>query len=247
MANKRMFNIKIVDSDAFLDMPLSTQCLYFHLNMRADDDGFVGNPKRVQRIIGATDDDLKLLITKRFVLAFEKGVIVIKHWRLHNTIQSDRYTPTTYIDEKEMLKVKENKAYSLESGRDVIPQDDIPELPENPLEEESGKGKKKSQKSESSIQIFERLLPEYMFHDSIESKMREWLKYKTERKESYKEQGLKSLMTQVAKKVEEYGESAICNLIDECMANNWKGIIWDRLKQKLPGGIKNRVSEVDNW
>ena len=247
MANKRMFNIKIVDSDAFLDMPLSTQCLYFHLNMRADDDGFVGNPKRVQRIIGATDDDLKLLMLKRFILAFDKGVIVIKHWRLHNTIQSDRYTPTTYIDEKGMLKIKENKAYSLESGRDVVPQeeDDIPELPDGQPEE--GTGKKKNQKNESSIQIFDRLLPEYAFHDCIESKMREWLKYKMERKESYKEQGLKSLMTQVAKKTAEHGESAICNLIDECMANNWKGIIWDRLKQKPQSGIKNRVSEVDNW
>ena len=86
MANKRMFNIKIVDSDAFLDMPLSTQCLYFHLNMRADDDGFVGNPKRIQRLIGASDDDLKLLIVKKFILTFENGVIVIKHWRIHNKI-----------------------------------------------------------------------------------------------------------------------------------------------------------------
>ena len=79
MANKRMFTMHIVDSDAFLDMPLSTQALYFHLNMRADDDGFLGNPKRIQRLIGASDDDLKILIAKRFVLAFEDGVIVIKH------------------------------------------------------------------------------------------------------------------------------------------------------------------------
>lgn len=73
MANKRMFNIKIVDSDAFLDMPLSAQCLYFHLNMRADDDGFVGNPKRIQRLVGASEDDLKLLIAKRFLLTFENN------------------------------------------------------------------------------------------------------------------------------------------------------------------------------
>ena len=112
MAQKRMFTMKIVDSDAFLDMPLSTQCLYFHLNMRADDDGFVGNPKRIQRLIGASDDDLKLLIAKRFVLCFENGVIVIKHWRMHNTIYKDRYTQTTYIDEAKTLELKENKAYT---------------------------------------------------------------------------------------------------------------------------------------
>ena len=79
MAEKRMFTKKIVDSDAFLDMPLSTQALYFHLNMQADDDGFVNNPKKIQRVIGASADDLKLLIAKRFVLGFESGIIVVKH------------------------------------------------------------------------------------------------------------------------------------------------------------------------
>ena len=113
MANKRMFTMKICDSDAFLDMPLSTQCLYFHLNMRADDDGFIGNPKRIQRLIGASEDDLKLLVAKRFVITFDDGVIVIKHWRMHNTIQSDRYTPTVYQEEKNSLFVKDNKAYTL--------------------------------------------------------------------------------------------------------------------------------------
>ena len=116
MANKRMFAMQIVDSDAFLDMPLSTQCLYFHLNMRADDDGFVGNPKRIQRLIGASSDDLKLLIAKSFVLTFDNGVIVIKHWRMHNTLSSSRYTETVYKDEKNSLLLKDNKSYSLTSG-----------------------------------------------------------------------------------------------------------------------------------
>lgn len=126
MAQKRMFTMKIVDSDAFLDMPFSTQCLYFHLNMRADDDGFVGNPKRIQRTVGANDDDLKLLIAKRFVLIFDNGVIVIKHWRMHNTLQSDRYTPTAYVDEKSMLEIKQNKAYTFREGeyRQALPEDE---------------------------------------------------------------------------------------------------------------------------
>ena len=113
MANKRMFTMKIVDSDAFLEMPLSTQCLYFHLNMRADDDGFIGNPKRICKLIGCNNDDLKLLIAKRFVLVFDNGVIVIKHWRMHNTIQKDRYVPTTYSDELKQLGIKDNKSYTL--------------------------------------------------------------------------------------------------------------------------------------
>ena len=112
MAEKRMFTQKIIDSDAFLDMPLSAQALYFHLNMRADDDGFINNPKKIQRMISASEDDLKLLIAKRFVLCFESGVIVIKHWRMHNTLRKDRYNPTQYQDEYSLLTVKENNSYT---------------------------------------------------------------------------------------------------------------------------------------
>ena len=113
MAERRMFAKTIIDSDAFLDMPLSAQALYFHLSMRADDDGFINNPKKIQRMIGASDDDCKLLILKRFIITFESGVIVIKHWKIHNFIRNDRYKETVYQEEKAMLKIKDNKAYSL--------------------------------------------------------------------------------------------------------------------------------------
>ena len=116
MADRRMFAKTIIDSDAFLDMPLSSQSLYFHLSMRADDDGFLNNPKKVQRMIGASDDDLKLLIAKKFLIPFESGVVVIKHWKIHNYIQKDRYKPTVYAEEKAQLRMKENKAYSLTEG-----------------------------------------------------------------------------------------------------------------------------------
>ena len=112
MSERRMFTMKIVDSDAFLDMPLSTQALYFHLNMRADDDGFVNNPKKITRVVGASDDDLKLLLSKRFILVFDNGVIVIKHWRMHNIIRKDRYNETQYQEELRRLTVKENGAYT---------------------------------------------------------------------------------------------------------------------------------------
>ena len=112
MAEKRMFTKKITESDAFLDLPLSAQALYFHLNMNADDDGFVNNPKMIARIIGAKNDDLNLLEGKRFVLPFPSGVIVVKHWKMHNTIQADRYKPTSYVDEMSKLSVKDNKSYT---------------------------------------------------------------------------------------------------------------------------------------
>ena len=111
MADKRMFSLKIVDSDLFLDMPLSSQCLYFHLSMRADDDGFVNNPKKIIKIIGANEDDLKILIAKGFVIVFDQGIIVIIHWKINNFIRKDRYKPTMYIDQKQQLYQTENGAY----------------------------------------------------------------------------------------------------------------------------------------
>lgn len=138
MAERRMFTQKIVDSDAFLDMPLSAQCLYFHLNMRADDDGFVNNPKKIQRMLGATEDDLRLLMAKRFIIGFANGVIVIKHWRMHNLLRKDRYNPTQYQDEYKMLELKENGAYTEHdnqmattwqpNGNQMAPQDSIGKL-----------------------------------------------------------------------------------------------------------------------
>jgi hypothetical protein len=107
-----MFTKQIIDSDAFLDMPLSTQSLYFHLNMRADDDGFINNPKKIMRMIGASEDDLKVLISKRFIITFDNGIVVIKHWRMHNLLRKDRYTETHYQEEKRMLALKENGAYT---------------------------------------------------------------------------------------------------------------------------------------
>ena len=117
MANRRMFAKTIIDSDAFIDMPASSQALYFHLAMRADDDGFINNPKAIMRIVGAKDDDIRLLVAKKFIIPFESGVVVIKHWRIHNYIQKDRYTETKYLDEKNQLIINEKNGYSLKQIR----------------------------------------------------------------------------------------------------------------------------------
>ena len=115
MAERRMFTSQIIDSDAFQDMSLSAQALYFHLGMKADDDGFLGNPKRVQRMIGASEDDMKPLLMKNFIYLFDTGICVIKHWKMHNYIQKDRYKPTAYELEKSMLELKQNKAYTIKN------------------------------------------------------------------------------------------------------------------------------------
>lgn len=128
MAERRMFAKTIIDSDAFVDMPLSTQALYFHLSMRADDEGFVNSPKKIQRMIGATDDDMRILAGKKFIIPFDTGIVVIKHWKIHNYIRGDRIVETKYTDEKSMLILNENGAYSLAIKDDV---NEIKELTEN--------------------------------------------------------------------------------------------------------------------
>lgn len=116
MAEKRMFAKSIVLTDAFLDMPMSARCLYFTLGMLADDDGFVGSPKSIMRQCGASQDDLMVLLSKRFVLGFDSGVIVIKHWRINNYLQANRHRPTTYQEELATLMLDEKGSYT-ESGK----------------------------------------------------------------------------------------------------------------------------------
>jgi len=121
MAVRRMFSLNVVDSDAFLDMPLTSQALYFHLSMKADDDGFVNSPKKIQRLIGATDGDAEILVTRKFIIPFQTGVIVIRHWRLNNYLRADRYNPTVFQAEKSMLSTDENGAYFLDGNKVGIP------------------------------------------------------------------------------------------------------------------------------
>lgn len=112
MAERRMFAKTIIDSDAFLDMPISSQLLYFHLAMRADDDGFINKPKSIMRMCNCHDDDMRILIAKKFIIPFETGIVVIKHWKIHNYIRKDMYHETKYKDEKKLLTVDDNGSYT---------------------------------------------------------------------------------------------------------------------------------------
>ena len=112
MAERRMMAKSVIETDLFMDMPMSTQCLYFHLLLRADDDGFITSPKRIMREIGCHDDDMRLLVAKSYIIPFESGVIVIKHWKIHNFIRSDRYKPT-HCDEKAQVELTKKKTYEL--------------------------------------------------------------------------------------------------------------------------------------
>lgn len=115
MANKRMFSLSVVDTDLFLEMPISSRLLYYELGMRADDDGFVDNWKKILLFTGLKDDDMKVLVAKRFIIPFESGVIVIRHWRMNNYLQKDRLKPTIYQEELNQLGLDENNVYNLDT------------------------------------------------------------------------------------------------------------------------------------
>lgn len=140
MAEKRMFTTKVSDSDAFIEMPAAAQALYFHLNQGADDDGFNNQVQMAMWKAHASVDDLKILMAKNYIIRFESGVIVIKHWRMHNTIRNDRYTPTNFQEELAMLGIKDNKSYTLNGCQMVAKW-----LPQNRLE--------KIREEENSIDI----------------------------------------------------------------------------------------------
>ena len=238
MAERRMFAKTIVDSDAFLEMPTTSQLLYFHLAMRADDDGFVNKPKSLMRMVGCKDDDLKLLFVKKFLIPFESGVVVIKHWKIHNYIRKDTYTETKYKEEKATLELDENSAYRLADATPLQLRDESVTSPST--QDRLGKdrvriGEGSKGKKETTHDLLQRLLPDYVIPMVLQVKMAEWITYKSERKEQYKEQGMKSLLRQIETNCVQYGDQAVCDLIDDSMANGWKGIIFDRLKQKHQG------------
>lgn len=141
MAQRRMFSRKITETDRFLEMPLSSQALYFHLNMGADDEGFIDKTKTIQRTIGASSDDMKLLIAKGFLIPFDSGVVVIRHWRIHNYIRSDRFQSTLYQSEKAQLEFGKSKTADLKPLENVIPNgyqmDTQVRLSEGSLDEDS--------------------------------------------------------------------------------------------------------------
>jgi len=186
MANRRMFSMKIVDTDAFLDMPQTTQLLYFHLAMRADDDGFVANPKKIIRMIGSQGDDFKVLSAKKFIIPFDSGICVIKHWKIHNYIQSDRYTPTQWINEKKQLITDPiNKKYSLDKQKkpDCIQSVSISDTQVRLGKVRLGKNNRQPAVADNGIQqifdiFYESINPTINFGNKTQREAAKWLIHK---------------------------------------------------------------------
>ena len=243
MAEKRMFAKTIIDSDAFLDMSLSTQALYFHLSMRADDDGFVNNPKKIQRMIGAGDDELKMLIAKKFIIPFESGVCVIKHWRIHNYIQNDRYKETVYKEEKAHLILKENKAYKyvdtpcIQTVSKVETQIRLDknredknrlELEENRLELEESKLEVGNKKKKTEYDL---IIENYTNDLQLRNTIYEFIKMR----KAIKAHMTSNALNLMLKKLDKLAPNDIhcdvrINILEQSIMNSWKGIF--ELKSK---------------
>ena len=173
MANRRMFNKELVSSDKFIDMPVSSQLLFFHLGMNADDEGFVSSPKRIMRSVCCSEDDLKILLTKRFLIAFESGVVVIKEWDKHNQIRKDRITPTIHHEEKSQLQLVD-----MQHGQPVVNQmltNGLPSIVEFSIEEVSVV--KKSTKAKTACAYSERFEKFWIIYERKGNKQLAWKKW----------------------------------------------------------------------
>lgn len=113
-----MFSLQVVDTDRFMEMPVSAQALYFHLGMHGDDDGFVSSPRKIARAAGCNEDDIRLLVAKQFIIPFNSGVVVITDWKVNNTLKNDRYQETIYQSEKAMLQSEKSGKYILGTNMD---------------------------------------------------------------------------------------------------------------------------------
>lgn len=250
MAEKRMFAKTIIDSDAFLDMSLSTQALYFHLSMRADDDGFVNNPKKIQRMIGAGDDELKMLIAKKFIIPFESGVCVIKHWRIHNYIQNDRYKETVYKEEKAHLILKENKAYKyvdtpcIQTVSKVETQIRLDKNREdkNRLELEESKLEVGNKKKKTEYDL---IIENYTNDLQLRNTIYEFIKMRKAIKAPMTSNALNLML----KKLDKLAPNDIhcdvrINILEQSIMNSWKGIF--ELKEGANGSTRQDTKPSEN-
>lgn len=211
MAQKRMFDKAITNSDEFIEMPMSSQVLYFHLSMNADDDGFINNWKSIMRMIGSKEDDLKVLIAKQFIIPFESGVIVIKHWRINNFLRKDRHIDTKFQKELSMLDTNDNQEYVwLTNGQ--------PSIEKNSIEKNSIE-KKKIYK--------ERIEKLYFENNKVNDIFLEFLDLRKKIKAVNSDRAINTLIN----KLNKYDDDTKFMMIEQSIVNSWKDVYELKNKQ----------------
>lgn len=217
-----MFAKTIIDSDAFLDMSLSSQALYFHLSMRADDDGFLNNAKKIMRVIGANQNDYDLLIAKRFIIQFDDGVCVIKHWRIHNYIQNDRYKPTMYQNEMAMLKIKNNKAYTL-MNNDTKDTNDKCIQDGYMLETQISIDKNSTDKASTDKTNSAKAVTIYYPNDSLLDKtLKDFIEFRKKIKKPMTERAIELLIAKLNKMTSD--NDIKIEILNQSIMNSWQGL-----------------------
>ena len=229
MATKRMFSLNVVDTDKFLEMPISARLLYYELGMRADDDGFVDNWKKILLFTGLKEDDMKLLVAKSFIIPFESGVIVIRHWRMNNYLQNDRTKPTLYQDELSQLGLDENNVYTLDTN--CIHSIDI----------DIDKNIKK--KSNISKDILPKEKNEKIYYSNIElnNLFLEFLDLRLKLKCKNTDRAIKLLTNELGK----YDDTTKIEILNESIMNSWKSVYPPKqVRQKQGKGKTSAMDEV---
>ena len=247
MAEKRMFSNRVIDTDEFLEMPATAQMLYFHLSMNADDDGFVGKPKTIMRMCRASQDDLTVLLGKQFVISFDTGVIVIRHWKIHNFIRKDTYHPTIYEKEKEMLSLDKSDAYSLEHHQDesVTSPLQVRNVDKNSIEKVREDKVREDKKRKEDL--FETLLPNYQISEPLADKIREYLRYrKQQHRFTFQEVSLNAFLKKAEKAEQQYGSSAVMSCFDKTISNGWKGVFYESLPKPGKPNEESFLQELKN-
>lgn len=238
MAERRMFAKSITESDAFLEMPLSTQALYLHLNMNADDDGFVSSPKRITRMINASEDDLKLLLAKRFVLGFNSGIVVIKHWKMNNYIRNDRYKETSYQDELKTLKIKENGSYT-ELTTDGIPDDNrlVHQMETQVRLGKDSIDKDKEERKKERKNSFDTIIENYTTNIELQNELKNHLKVRKQKKGTLTDRAIE-LELKTLDRLADDDETKI-RIVQKSIEGGWIGFF------KLKEEDKNKMTDEE--
>lgn len=237
MARKRMFSLLVVDTDEFLDMPSSTQSLYYHLGMRADDDGFVSSPKKIVKLVNCSNDDLKLLIAKGFIIPFDSGIIAIRHWKLNNEIKKDRYTPTIYLKEKSTLKVNKNKVYSIDgnnldtqysidknsidkNSKEYIEQKQ--EENQEQIQEQKQDKKEKVKKEKKPKETHNSIIENYTINEDLREALKSFVEMRKELKKPITIKGLKIALGKLDKMA--LDDLTKIDIVNQSIEGSWFGL-----------------------
>lgn len=227
MARKRMFSLDVIDTDTFIEMPQSSRLLYYELCMRADDDGFVSSPKKIIKMVGCSDDDFKILIAKQFVIPFDTGVVVIKHWKIHNYIQKDRYKETIYIEEKEQLQQGENGMYT----KCIQPCIQNGDTDKNRLDKISIDKNSKEKEIEKEKKYFE--------NENVNNIFIEFLQLRKKLKAVNSDRAINLLINQLNK----YDDDIKIKMIEQSILNSWKSVYELKEKKEEKKTLAQRLEE----